>query len=328
MYRLHYQKQMRSHKGDHSYIRVLGKDGYCEHLIEDDMEEVCDDVGPCPRRSSLLSIAASHTSRHNQLSDSKLKSLSKVESLLMNKGHRLSFGQRESEVQKFHRLSPTSLSSDRYFVGPSKNQPYHFSYTKIFRYKDENDKRIFIKEKCLEAMETKEHCVPKLEDLTPDLAKLAKKAADQTWNENEEAWRKANELNDLRESIYSDRYPADMPRLPFYDCEDKKLMNDMLRIALDEMSKNPKYVLASLPNAHKLPILREWIYQRYGKRYTHAQRIKELNESIKIMNVLQKLKLHTVLPKPYEIGAKFLQSYKCHKYIMKKVCIIAAFRKL
>nr|XP_014091466.1 uncharacterized protein LOC106618301 [Bactrocera oleae] len=321
MYRLHYHKKLQSHKDYHSYIRVLGKEGYCEHLIEDDQDENCNDIGPCPKTPSLLSMAASRTSRYNQLSDSKLNGLSKVESLLMNRGHRLSFGQRESETQQFHNISPTPPSSECYFVGPTKNQPYHFSYTKIFRYKDENDKRLFIKDKCVEAMETKDQLVPKLEDLTPDLAKLAKKSANQTWNENQKAWRKANEHNDLQESIQTDPYPPDMPRLPFYDCEDKKLMNDMLRIALVEMRKNPKYVLASLPDVHKLPMLREWIYQRYGKRYTHAQRIKEFNESIRIMNVLQKLKLRTVLPQPYEIGTKFLQSYKCHKYIMKKVGI-------
>uniref|UniRef100_A0A0A1XSI6 tRNA pseudouridine synthase B n=3 Tax=Zeugodacus cucurbitae TaxID=28588 RepID=A0A0A1XSI6_ZEUCU len=322
MYRLHYQKQLRSHKGDQTYIRLLDKDGYCEHLIEDDQEENCSPIGPCPGTPSLLSMVASHISRYAQLSDSKLNELSKVESLLMNRTHRLSFGQRDSQRYQYLNTTPTPPSSERYFVGPTDNKPYHFSYTKIFRYKDENDKRIFIKEKCVEAMENKEPHIPKLDDLTPDLAKLAKKSADQTWDENKEEMLQADVNNVLQESpLPVDPYPPDMPRLPFYDCEDTKLMNEMLRIALVHMRKNPKYVLASLPDADKLPMLREWIYQRYGKRYTRAQRIKELNNSIKIMNVLQKLKLRAVLPKSTEIGTQYLQSYKCHKYIMKKVGI-------
>ena len=42
----------------------------------------------------------------------------------------------------------------------------------------------------------------------------------------------------------------------------------LLTKALAFMDKNPKFILASLPDAHRLPILREWALRRYGFRYT------------------------------------------------------------
>ncbi|XP_016947775.1 uncharacterized protein LOC108023045 [Drosophila biarmipes] len=61
-----------------------------------------------------------------------------------------------------------------------------------------------------------------------------------------------------------------------FDPDNAEQMNQLLKDGLRALRKEPRFVLASLPEAHKLPILREWIKRRYGKTYSQ----KELDESI------------------------------------------------
>ncbi|XP_036334656.1 uncharacterized protein LOC118745237 [Rhagoletis pomonella] len=316
MYRLQYRHKLRDHLGDRTYIRLLGKDDYSEYLIDDDKGGECIEMHPCKKSASTATLKRFQDESANiSMHSNEFKSLYNAVKLYP-KNHRPSFGQTEHEFNNlYYGNLETPPSSQRYFVAPTKDKPYHFDYPKIFHYKDKEDERTFIKEKCVDALDEAPKHVPKMVDFTPDLGKLSKKCADEIWQEKLKEWNVASEASKSTELPrgVTDPYPADMPRLPFYDCEDKKLMDDMLRIALHEMSKHPKFVLASLPNAHKLPLLREWIYQRYGKRYTHAQRVAELNNSIKIMNTLLKLKLQAILPEPTAIGAKFNQNYGCHK---------------
>ncbi|CAO1408366.1 unnamed protein product [Diamesa hyperborea] len=55
----------------------------------------------------------------------------------------------------------------------------------------------------------------------------------------------------------------------------------LLKNAIKLMKKNPKFVLAALSGAHRLPILREWILNRYGIKCTPAD-IKKKDEANKI----------------------------------------------
>lgn len=63
-----------------------------------------------------------------------------------------------------------------------------------------------------------------------------------------------------------------------------------LCIALKQLQTNPKYVLAALPNSHRLPILQQWIRNRYGITYSRKYRQIALNE------VCAKLKLFNEQP--------------------------------
>ncbi|XP_067633190.1 uncharacterized protein [Eurosta solidaginis] len=306
MYRLHYRKMNTPHDDGRSYIRILGKKEYTEHYIKDDMDEQCHPNAKCdPTPVSL-------------------KNCSQVMgSGIIPKRHRLSFDQANNinnfDLSYFNTATPPS--SQHFFIRPTEHKPYHFDFAKIFNYKTSaSDRKKFIKNKCVEAMDKEPRTVPKTVDLTPDLRKVAKNCANEMWNENENKWRAEEEARSTEELVNQiDSYPKDMPRLPFYDCEDKDLMDLMLKIALNEMSKQPKFVLASLPDAYKIPMLRDWITQRYGKRYTHAEQLQALNTSIRIMNMLQELKLRIKLPTPCSIGKNFNQTYDCHNHIMKKV---------
>jgi hypothetical protein len=52
---------------------------------------------------------------------------------------------------------------------------------------------------------------------------------------------------------------------------DKKKILKLLENAIGIMRQNPKFVLAALPDSHRLPILREWILQKYGVRHTDEE---------------------------------------------------------
>lgn len=46
-----------------------------------------------------------------------------------------------------------------------------------------------------------------------------------------------------------------------------------LRVALDTLQNDPKFVLAALPDAHRVPALAEWWRRRYGHRLSQSDRV-------------------------------------------------------
>ncbi|EDV32252.2 uncharacterized protein Dana_GF15738 [Drosophila ananassae] len=55
------------------------------------------------------------------------------------------------------------------------------------------------------------------------------------------------------------------------DPNNKQQIEKLLKVALEELSHNPHYVLASFPNAHKLPMLLDWVADRYGKTFSREE---------------------------------------------------------
>jgi hypothetical protein len=77
---------------------------------------------------------------------------------------------------------------------------------------------------------------------------------------------KLKEWNEKRQAEIEERQKrvvADISRIG----KNKEKILKLLREAIDVMRNNPKFVLAALPQCHRLPILREWILQRYGVKY-------------------------------------------------------------
>ena len=84
---------------------------------------------------------------------------------------------------------------------------------------------------------------------------------------------KLKEWNEKRQADIEERQKrvvADVSRIG----KNKEKILKLLREAIDLMRKNPKFVLAALPQCHRLPILREWILQRYGVKYIDESLIK------------------------------------------------------
>lgn len=230
-------------------------------------------------------------------------------------------------------VSPTT--SQYFFTSPTQHQPYKFNYDKIFNCEYESNNSVkFIRKICARTLQDRQD-----EELSrcfdmPTVAGVAKQYADNYWVEKHVEMRKGyidtrkqiglTEVEDLSAQGHlpsSEDMPAEMPKLGFYDCEDKELMHRMLRIALAHLAKNPKYVLASLKDCHKLPFLREWIYQRYGKRYTQAERIADFKVSRKMLIGINNLRAGVRIPRSSDIAKNAILKKKstCHSYLNKKV---------
>ncbi|EDW03659.1 GH10380 [Drosophila grimshawi] len=87
------------------------------------------------------------------------------------------------------------------------------------------------------------------------------------------------------------------------DPEDKPRLMDLLKTAMNKLKDNPHYVLVTLPNAHKLPILLDWIADRYGKTYSYLQMNKLVNSSRIVYEQLMKQAAQKALPLPEPVGS-------------------------
>ncbi|XP_043642965.1 uncharacterized protein LOC122613057 [Drosophila teissieri] len=71
-----------------------------------------------------------------------------------------------------------------------------------------------------------------------------------------------------------------------FDPNDDAQMDQLLKDGMRVLRKEPRYVLACLPDAHKLPVLREWIKRRYGKTYSQKELEDNLTESNRIFELV------------------------------------------
>lgn len=71
-----------------------------------------------------------------------------------------------------------------------------------------------------------------------------------------------------------------------FDPDDGEQMNRLLKDGLRVLRQDPRYVLASLPNSHKLPVLREWVKRRYGKAYSQKELDASILESTRIFELV------------------------------------------
>ncbi|XP_017097679.2 uncharacterized protein [Drosophila bipectinata] len=70
------------------------------------------------------------------------------------------------------------------------------------------------------------------------------------------------------------------------DPDDDKLMDQMLGDAFQTLRQDKELVLASLPDAHQIPEMREWIKRRFGKQYGLQSKKVHINTSIKMLQNL------------------------------------------
>ncbi|KAH8287898.1 hypothetical protein KR018_006785, partial [Drosophila ironensis] len=65
--------------------------------------------------------------------------------------------------------------------------------------------------------------------------------------------------------------PIASPEIFLIDPNNSQQIEDLLKKALEVLQCNPHYVLASFPNAHKLPMLLDWVANRYGKTFSREE---------------------------------------------------------
>lgn len=74
--------------------------------------------------------------------------------------------------------------------------------------------------------------------------------------------------------------------LEYYDADNLHQMKNMLRVGLEHVAKDHRYVLPTLPNVHLVPLLIEWIRARYGKQYSEAETERISTQAMKLMDNL------------------------------------------
>ncbi|KAH8327124.1 hypothetical protein KR074_003140, partial [Drosophila pseudoananassae] len=81
-----------------------------------------------------------------------------------------------------------------------------------------------------------------------------------------------------------------------YDPDDAEQMDKLLKDGLRLLSKDQRFVLASLPDSHKIPQLREWIKRRFGKVYTHKELEASIIEANRIFEMVSLVQDNTPTP--------------------------------
>lgn len=339
IYRSKYKDKVKNNK---EYLHMLSNDNYSEYSIRDD-GSFCT-LEPSLPEEGIEQIGQNDANTQSQGYKSKLRlpgggnvKRNTVTSFLDMQGSTMLSESDRLYIQKYdygHQKTISPTASQLFFESPTGNKPYKFNYEKIFNCEYYFNRDKFIKKVCARMLEEDDngkigHCYD-----MPNVGEVARKYADTKWDELQQKMRQCyhhtrkaigltsiENLDAQQHLPLTQELPSDIPAQGFYDCEDKELMHRMLRVALAHLAKNPKYVLACLPDCHKLPCLREWIYQRYGKRYTYAERVANFAHSRKISKGINNLKLGVQIPTTNDVSkiAYLHPKSTCHKYMLKKV---------
>ena len=177
--------------------------------------------------------------------------------------------------------------TQQFFIKPTRNSPYSFDYEHIFATNTLRDvgpvKNAVFKALDLDKNLTEESAVTVcLKDFWQYELKL--------WNEKYEADQDEKETKIVATEIGQNR---------------QKIFK-LLKNAIKIMKKNPKFVLAALPNAHRLPILKEWILKRYGIVGTQKNIKKNFEANKFYRKTLQKMSAvpKSEVPSYHDFGIK------------------------
>lgn len=117
----------------------------------------------------------------------------------------------------------------------------------------------------------------------------------------------------------------DMP-IAEYSGHNSVLMTALLKNTLFEMSRNPKYVLASLPESYKLPVLQEWIKMRFGHTYSQQYRNRKILMSRKQWHKLLEEKLNVRVPTHMDVSTSLEVHYGYRCRVARCVSKIFSFK--
>uniref|UniRef100_A0A1A9VCA0 DUF4770 domain-containing protein n=1 Tax=Glossina austeni TaxID=7395 RepID=A0A1A9VCA0_GLOAU len=193
--------------------------------------------------------------------------------------------------QKYFPIDSDRQASEMLFNYSGPGNLHTFNYQKIFHLKD-SEETLRLRRAFIDAIDS-------------DVA-LLNKLSDQHITD-----KAINECVRKMKLSLSKAIPKEKPKHPlgfdedYYDPDDEPLMMKMLQIALKHISLNPKFVGAALPEAYKLPSLREFISMHFGKRYTLDQRQTALEVSKRVFCALEKLDFF--VRRPSSRGVKLTQ---------------------
>lgn len=204
--------------------------------------------------------------------------------------------------------------ADKFFKAPEINKPFKFQCSQIFQLKAEPDsiRAAICKAFCCESLTRvadTEVCVEKC------VANIWEKEVRRD-SEKRENLRKQEEL----EKEMQLKSPLNY-NFKYIDPRDSTLMNSMLLDAMKYMRKNRKFVLASMPEAHKLPLLHEWIRVRYGLTYSETEKREAGEISRRIFERIKAVGMNVGVPQN-EFGKINSVSYGCRDFFTHKTNLV------
>ncbi|XP_061399918.1 uncharacterized protein LOC133335625 [Musca vetustissima] len=208
----------------------------------------------------------------------------------------------------FGNVGDTPETSQTYFHGPTKHAPIIFEYKKIFQNVTKIPEGDWVKLGFLDALD---------QDISRinDVREAAQQCASDIWQRELQKFTSEHNDSKMLSSSPLPQYPPNGK----YDAGDRILMDKMLADAFEYMRKNPKFVLVQLHEAHKLPMLREWIARRYGKVYTPKDRYESFRYSLNVFHALDRMSFDFPTPTSTQIGRHHFVAYNCKKYLGMKV---------
>ncbi|CAD7012075.1 unnamed protein product [Ceratitis capitata] len=209
--------------------------------------------------------------------------------------------------------------AEEYFRAPDTNRPYMFDYPKVFDNRDprKEHSRMNVQKTFLKVINSDLNLDKNDPKAPQNLDEAVKEYAKKIFKEG--VIEKNIELAEQEELEKNRRRYAFLDvEMDYYDPDDRKLMQGMLKNALDHLAKDPKYVLASMPDAHKLPSLLAWMETRYGKTYTREQLRNVHIASAPTFHALKQMTVDVMMPSAKNLGDAIFVNYNCRDYLMKK----------
>ncbi|KAH8373281.1 hypothetical protein KR200_003141 [Drosophila serrata] len=133
---------------------------------------------------------------------------------------------------------------------------------------DVEDKQPVIKKLCIAALnegQSKEAKELRQDEILPPVLRAAATCAvDMVRTKLAEAKKEHKTLETMENDI-------EQKKDVLIDPNNKQQIEDILKAALLKLRGNPHFVLATFPNAHKMPVLLDWVADRYGKTFSQNE---------------------------------------------------------
>ncbi|EDW60252.1 uncharacterized protein [Drosophila virilis] len=147
---------------------------------------------------------------------------------------------------------------------------------------------IRLTDSCASTDDTSEHSKRSYEDRRADIVDAVVRCAKEIWMKGVNAKRAEMEMQESEAKAKENPMQSSILTYDIekFDPDNAQLMNRMLQDGLAQLRKNQRFVLASLPDAYKLPVLQAWIRRRYGKQYNEEEAQKSIQQSIKVFETI------------------------------------------
>lgn len=181
---------------------------------------------------------------------------------------------------------------------------YKFNYHNLFgssRKRLRDDKQLRLKAKFIKALDDDVEYIHRLLDgdqgaledcVDRTVSKMFKEGIDRVAEEYKQAEATPSTLRNESRMDFG---------LEYYDADNLDQMKNMLRVCLERVAEDRRYVLPTLPNVHLVPLLIEWIRARYGKQYSQAESARICDQAMHLMNHLTVILHNKILRRSYNV---------------------------